>query len=107
MDLILHGEPPHDFHGSITVDVFFSASNAGERLHRMGASSSVQDRGARRRGGEATRLQITSAGLVAYQNATLAATATAGTNGAPPAQVSGYLEVVVNGTTVKIPYYNV
>lgn len=35
-----------------------------------------------------------------------AGTATAGTNGAPPAQVSGYIEVIINGTNRKIAYYN-
>lgn len=54
-----------------------------------------------------TRLQITSTGLVAFQNATLTTSATAGTNGAVPSQVGGYLEVVINGSTVKIPYFNV
>ncbi|MGH8398981.1 MAG: hypothetical protein ACRETA_12185, partial [Gammaproteobacteria bacterium] len=34
-----------------------------------------------------------------------ATTATAGTNGAVPSQVVGYLETVVGGTTVKIPYF--
>lgn len=33
--------------------------------------------------------------------------AIAGTNGAIPAQVAGYVEVVVNGSTVKIPFYPV
>lgn len=33
--------------------------------------------------------------------------ATGGSNGAPPNQVVGYLEVLLNGTNVKVPYYNV
>lgn len=33
-------------------------------------------------------------------------TATAGSNGAPPAQVSGYLTFKIDGTSYKLPYYN-
>lgn len=36
---------------------------------------------------------------------TTAAGATAGVSGAPPAQVAGYLNAVISGTSVKIPYY--
>lgn len=41
-------------------------------------------------------------------NGTTATTATAGTNGALPAQVAGYLVVVnpVTGASVRIPFYN-
>ena len=35
-----------------------------------------------------------------------ATSATAGANGAVPAQVAGYLTVTINGTDQKIPYYN-
>lgn len=38
-------------------------------------------------------------------NGLTAATASAGTNGAPPAQVEGYLVVYINGVEGKIPYY--
>jgi hypothetical protein len=34
------------------------------------------------------------------------ATATAGTNGALPAQVAGYITINVNNVSQKIPYYN-
>jgi hypothetical protein len=34
-------------------------------------------------------------------------TATAGANGAPPAQVVGYLNIQVAGSAFKVPYYNV
>jgi hypothetical protein len=55
-----------------------------------------------------TRFQlVSSSGLVAWVNQTLGVSATAGTNGAPPAQVAGYINVIVNGTQVKLPYYNV
>jgi hypothetical protein len=55
-----------------------------------------------------SRLEVPGAGgLVSFQNASLSAAATAGVNGAPPAQVSGYLNVKINGTTLKLPYYNV
>jgi len=37
---------------------------------------------------------------------TVATTATAGTNGAAPAQVAGYLIINVAGTVQKVPYYN-
>src|SRR6201996_3008125 len=53
------------------------------------------------------RLIITSAGAFQFDNTTVAFTATAGTNGAPPAQVAGYLACVVNGIASKIPYYAV
>lgn len=33
-------------------------------------------------------------------------TASAGTNGATPAQVAGYIEVTINGVNYKMPYYN-
>jgi hypothetical protein len=38
---------------------------------------------------------------------TTSATATAGTNGAPPAQVLGYLAMNLGGTYIKVPYYAV
>ena len=37
----------------------------------------------------------------------ISGTANAGAGGAPPAQVQGYFEISINGTTVKIPYYAV
>lgn len=37
--------------------------------------------------------------------ATSATTAVAGTSGAPPAQVAGYVPINVGGTIVKLPYY--
>lgn len=48
--------------------------------------------------------QILSTGAVNYSGPT-AISATAGTNGATPAQVGGYLTWQVGGTTVKIPYF--
>ena len=44
---------------------------------------------------------------IAWTNAYTATTATAGTNGALPAQVSGYIKVNVGPVLVKIPYYDV
>jgi hypothetical protein len=44
---------------------------------------------------------------IAWTNTYASATATAGTNGAPPAQVAGYLRVNIAGTDVKLPYYGV
>ena len=44
---------------------------------------------------------------IAWTNTYASATATAGTNGAPPAQVAGYLKVNIAGVDVKLPYYGV
>jgi len=54
-----------------------------------------------------TRFQIEgSGGLCGFVNATLSASASAGSNGPPPSQVAFYLLIKVNGSTVKIPCYN-
>jgi hypothetical protein len=45
------------------------------------------------------------AGDLTMSSATVATSATAGTNGGVPAQVAGYLVVNINGTSRKIPYY--
>ena len=45
------------------------------------------------------------AGDLTMSSATVATSATAGTNGDVPAQVEGYLVVSINGTARKIPYY--
>jgi hypothetical protein len=50
-----------------------------------------------------SRLHI--AGDLTVSSATVATSATAGTNGDVPAQVAGYLVVNINGTARKIPYY--
>jgi hypothetical protein len=42
---------------------------------------------------------------IAWTSAYAFTSATAGTNGAPPAQVGGYIKVNVNGVFVKVPYY--
>ena len=47
------------------------------------------------------------AGTIAWTNSYATSSATAGANGAPPAQVAGYLTVNIAGTNVKLPYYNV
>lgn len=44
---------------------------------------------------------------VAWTSAYASSSATAGANGAPPAQVAGYLRVNINGVDVKLPYYGV
>ncbi len=46
-------------------------------------------------------------GTVSLSGATVAASATAGSATALPAQPVGYLTQVINGQTVKIPYYAV
>lgn len=53
-------------------------------------------------GGTNTMTQV-QLGSFATSTAT---SATAGANGDVPAQVLGYIVTVVNGTSVKIPYYN-
>ena len=54
----------------------------------------------------AINAMVTALGRIFPQSGATATTATAGTHGAPPAQVAGYLEVTVNGAVQKIPYYN-
>ena len=44
---------------------------------------------------------------VTWTSAYSSTTATIGTNGAPPAQVQGYVTVNIQGTDYKIPYYKV
>ena len=60
--------------------------------------------------GSDTNIDLTlapkGAGFFNIGNATLSASATAGVNGAPPAQVSGYSKEKRNGAIVLIPYYN-
>jgi hypothetical protein len=50
---------------------------------------------------------IILAETVVWTSAYASTSATAGTNGAPPAQVAGYLRVNINGVDVKLPYYGV
>jgi hypothetical protein len=57
--------------------------------------------------GGTTRFEIEGDGEVSFLNQTVSASATAGTNGALPLQVSGYLITKINGGQVKLPYYNV
>lgn len=52
----------------------------------------------------AVEIDLSSNNLV-LTNAVTATTATTGASGAPPAQVVGYLQVSIAGTTRKIPYY--
>jgi len=46
-------------------------------------------------------------GTINYVTPTTAASATIGANGAPPAQVAGYLVQKIGGVSFKFPYYNV
>jgi hypothetical protein len=61
----------------------------------------------------ADRVIISDAGgivlseTIAWTNAYSSTTATIGTNGAPPAQVQGYITINIQGTDYKIPYYKV
>jgi len=47
------------------------------------------------------------AGILALPTSTVATSATAGAASALPVTPLGYLEIIVNGTTVKLPYYSV
>ena len=51
-------------------------------------------------------LTTTLANVFPSSAGTTAPTATAGTNGAPPAQVAKYLNVSVGGQSFKVPLYN-
>lgn len=51
-------------------------------------------------------LQQTIAALFPQAGASVVTTATAGTDGAPPAQVAGYLVITVNGQPFKVALYN-
>ena len=48
----------------------------------------------------------TAAGNIIEWTSGTATTASTGANGAPPAQVAGYVTAIINGTNAKIPYYN-
>ena len=48
--------------------------------------------------------QWSEGGQLSYSGPT-AASATAGTSGAVPAQVAGYISIVISGSTYKIPYF--
>jgi hypothetical protein len=50
-------------------------------------------------------IQFGGASLITKITGSVATTASAGINGAPPSQVSGYLNATISGTAVKIPYY--
>jgi hypothetical protein len=50
-------------------------------------------------------LNKTASTLFPSASASLATTATAGTNGAPPSQVAAYIVVKVGNTTLKVPGY--
>jgi hypothetical protein len=43
---------------------------------------------------------------ISWTNTYTSTSATAGTNGAPPAQVAGYIIVNIAGVDVKVPYYS-
>ena len=55
-------------------------------------------------GFQGDKVRIAQTGSLDYTGPT-ATSAGAGANGAPPAQVAGYLVWSVGGTTVKVPYY--
>lgn len=50
--------------------------------------------------------QLILGATISWTNTYAFTSATAGTNGAPPAQVAGYLKVNISGVDVKIPYYS-
>jgi hypothetical protein len=84
----------------IDADVTYlrSADGASERM-RITSSGNVGI-------GTATpSSKLHVAGDLTMSSATVATSATAGTNGDVPAQVAGYLVVNINGFPFKIPYY--
>jgi hypothetical protein len=50
-------------------------------------------------------LNMTASRLFPSASASLATTATAGTHGAPPAQIADYIVVKVGNTMLKVPGY--
>lgn len=57
-------------------------------------------------GAAAIKFSIKQDGHIAITSGIQTLTATAGTNGATPAQVQGYMNIEVDGFVKKIPYYN-
>lgn len=90
--------------GSVAVGVVGVDATDNFYLRPVSASSAV--RVVMKDGSGNNKIAVTGDGVVRFDNATLAASATLGANGAPPAQVSGYMTVTINGTVSKIPYYN-
>lgn len=56
--------------------------------------------------GSVSKFAIDNTGKVVVPSTNTATSATAGANGAVPSQVVGYLIINVNGTNVKVPYFN-
>jgi hypothetical protein len=86
------------FIDSLGARPFIVFTNAVERM-RIDASGNVGIG----TGTPSSKLHV--AGDLTMSSATVATSATAGTNGDVPAQVEGYLVVNINGTARKIPYY--
>jgi hypothetical protein len=57
--------------------------------------------------GGTSKFALDNTGKIIVPSTNTATTATAGANGAVPAQVVGYLKINVNGTDVKVPYFAV
>ncbi|HZT51700.1 MAG TPA: hypothetical protein VFA22_07200 [Stellaceae bacterium] len=52
-----------------------------------------------------TAIQAALQAVFPQASGSVATSATAGTHGAPPAQVAGYLTITISGTTYKVPLY--
>jgi hypothetical protein len=82
-----------------------SIDNTGAYANRVGVGTTTPATALEVVGAITASTSLT-AGSLALTAATTANTATAGSNGDVPAQVAGYLTVLINGTNRKIPYYN-
>jgi len=88
--------------GIIPTRFGFSTENSSGVLSEKMRITSAGDVGI---GATSPSSRLHVAGDLTMSSATVATSATAGTNGDVPAQVAGYLVVSINGTARKIPYY--
>lgn len=95
-----------------SLGVIQGADLSGSEFFIIGAdqrfsvqAGSVNDTSIQMSGGGTNWIEITTDELRIVSVPT-GTSASAGTGGAPPAQVAGYLTVKIDGSTKKIPYYN-
>ena len=92
---------------------------SGESVHirnnsanHMRLSDTTATWSVRVNGGNLEVLRLSGSGSIVlaaptFSGMTLSTNATSGSNGAPPAQVAQYIQLVINGSNYKIPMYNV
>jgi len=90
-------------YGNSDEQGFYSATGAAIGVSRTGQTIGMVGNVGIGTGTPSSKLHV--AGDLTMSSATVATSATAGTNGDVPAQVAGYLVVSINGTARKIPYY--